>query len=78
MVRNANSVMRRSHNYGTVIPRDLNYGLKCSLYSISYMYFCVLTLYRAKMNRKQNIKNIHFFPKILFLIIFGFPVILDL
>ena len=76
MVRNANSVPRQSHNYGTVIPRDSNYGLKCSLYMISYM--CFLTFYRAKMNRKQNIKTIHFFPKILFLIIFGFPVILDL
>ena len=53
MVRNANSLTRRSHNYGTVIPRDLNYGLKCSLYMISYM--CFLTLYRAKMNRNQNI-----------------------
>ena len=36
---NANSVMRRSHNYGTVSATDLNYGLKCSLYIISYMCF---------------------------------------
>ena len=33
------------------------------IYDFLYVFF---TLYRAKMNRKQNIKNINFFPKILF------------
>ena len=29
MVRNTKYIMTRSHKYRTVIPRDLNYGLKC-------------------------------------------------
>ena len=54
----------KSHNYGSVSPTDLNYGLKRSAYMISYLN----VLYSIWLkSRKQNIsKYVFLFPEVYF------------